>query len=606
MLSPLWVERLLKIPGAKQVKNHLLEQGHTEEEANLGAVATAGLVILVMVVLFNSFIYGVIRSFFQNFLGYLRQDTAEAVGIGIFATTIFLAILFQYMRRVNTQKAEEQMRLRRERHMIEEKKDHLRRGAMGNFEEILKFYLSEKYPEVEVRSVHSVDMVPRIRFQSRRFTAETSVGVGRKAKDSKDEQAIEMTKQRYLKDVDKNYQLFRENLFDDTLHVLETAFSLSDNIPAVIVDATMNFISGKAKYYEGVVLSVKAQRDVFQHVQKSHYPSFKALTSFDLRYNDGMETKPLPLEESKTARVIERIKENAPKLNIRYEAPKTKVDEGWEKPKVVEEPAVIQETLRGKELSSMPLAQFQDMVVAVLGKMNFDVQKLKKVPGGTLQIQVDFQHPVVGGSFLVLARQYPETAPVHADLIRELDVLAREEACKRGIYIVTGRYTEEARNIARTMAVDLVDGLKLTQLMEGPAYDGRWSFRVVDEKGVVTDLSRMPLLNFEKEVDLFLKSMGFRVEKIRRVPGGAVVAVAEFPHPIMGGKFTVMAKQYPAEERVPAELVSEMGHVMKAEFCERGLLMVPADFAMDARALSRFSNVELVDRNTWENLRRQL
>jgi hypothetical protein len=319
-----------------------------------------------------------------------------------------------------------------------------------------------------------------------------------------------------------------------------------------------------------------------------------------------MEVKPLPEDESKTARVLERIKENAPRLDVRYESVKTKVDDGWEKPKVIEEPQVIQETLRGKELSSMPLAQFQDLVLSVLAKMSFEVQKVKKVPGGTLQIQADFSHPVVGGSFLVLARQYPETSPVHADLIRELDEVTREEACKRGVYIVTGGFTEEAKNISRKMAVDLVDGVKLSGLMEGPPYDGRWTFRVVDEKGVVTDLSKMPLLNFEREVDLFLKSMGFRMEKIRRVPGGAVVAVAEFPHPITGGKFCVLGRQFPAEERVAAELVSEMSHVMRSEFCYRGLLMVPADYAMDAKALARFSNVELVDRNTWENLRRQL
>jgi len=582
MLSSFWVERFLKIPGAKQVKAHLLKQGHTEDEANMGAVVTAALIIFLTVILFNSFVYGVIRTFFQSLWDYCQQNPTEATGIGIFATLMFLALVFQFMGRTSAQKAQEQHRQRMDRHKIEEKRGHLHKGAMGNFEEIFRFYLSEKYPGIEVKSVQVVDMVPRIRFQVKRFNTE----LGGK--------------------VEANYQLFRDNLFADTLHILETAFFLSGNIPAVIVDAMMSFISGKAKYYDGAVLSVKAQRDVFEHTQKSQMTPFKALTSFDLRYNDGMEAQPLPQEESKSARVIERIKENAPKINVRYEAAKEKVDEGWEKPKAVEEPQVIQETLRGKELSSMPLAQFQDLAVGVLAKMNFDVRKIKKVPGGTLQIQVDFQHPVVGGSFLVLARQYPETAPVHADLIRELDEVTREEGCKRGIYIVTGRFTEEAKNISRTMAVDLVDGMKLHELMEGPAYDGRWTFRVVDEKGVVTDLSRMPLIDFERETDLFLKCMGFRMEKIRRVPGGAVVAVAEFPHPITGGKYAVMAKQYPPEERVPAELVSEMGHVMKAEFCHRGLLMAPADFALEARALARFSNVELVDRNQWENLRRQI
>ena len=582
MPLPPWTERLLRMPGFKQAKSLFLKQDHTEEESNAGALAVGALVLFVAVILFNTFVFGIIRGFFGNVWSYCEENPAEATGVAIFGTMMLLAILFKVLRRNDLRASEKAMNVRRDRHKIETKRDYLKRGAMGNVEEILRFYLSEKYPEIEIKSVHMVDMVPRVRFMVRRFNTE----MGGK--------------------VDKNYELFRDTLFQDTLHILEVVFFLSENINVAIVDGLMNFISGKAKYYDGHVLSVKAQRDVFEHATQKKFPPFKILTSFDLRYNDGMEVKAMPEEESKSARVIERIMENAPKLNVRYESAKTKVDDGWEKPKEVEEPEVIQETLRGKEFSSMPLAQFQDLVLSVLSKMSFEVQKVKKVPGGTLQIQADFSHPVVGGSFLVLARQYPETAPVHADLIRELDEVTREEACKRGIYIVTGRFTEEAKNISRKMAVDLVDGVKLTELMEGPHYDGRWTFRVVDEKGVVTDLSKMPLLNFEREVDLFLKSMGFRMEKIRRVPGGAVVAVAEFPHPITGGKFCVLGRQFPAGERVPGELVSEMSHVMRSEFCYRGILMVPADYAMDARALARFSNVELVDRNTWENLRRQL
>jgi restriction endonuclease Mrr len=231
---------------------------------------------------------------------------------------------------------------------------------------------------------------------------------------------------------------------------------------------------------------------------------------------------------------------------------------------------------------------------------------VKKVPGGTVQILADYDHPVIGGNFMVLARQYPEGSQVHADLVKELDEITREEACKRGIYVVTGAFTEEARNVSRKMAVDLVDGKTLSGLLDGPSYDGRWSFRVVDEKGVVVDLSRMALLNFEQEVDQFLKSLGFQVVKIRRAPGGSVVAVVEHRHPVTGGKFAVLAKQFPPETQVPAEQVSEFAHIMQAEFCHRGILMATAGFSMEARALSRFSGVELVDGNTWENLRRRM
>jgi hypothetical protein len=575
-----WKTLLLKVPGAKQAIAHLVQQGHTEQEAEMGGLAVAGLVILLLIVLFNSFIYGAIRTFYQNIWNYAESNPVEATGVGIFSTVIFLALFFQWLRRSADKKQAKAHEERRERHKIDEKRGYLRRGAMGNFEEIFRFYLAEKYPEIEVKSVHVIDTIPRIRFQTRRFNTELGGNV------------------------DSNFELFREALLTDTLHVIETTFFLSENIQYVIVDAMMNFINRKAKYYDGVVLSVKAQREVFLKLEIGKVHPFKVLSSFDFRYNDGMEVQPLPEEESKQAGLLEKLKQQAPQLNVRYEKAQTRVDDGWEKPKEVEVVPVPMDTVRDRELSAMPLAQYQDLAVGLLGKLGFDVRKVKKIPGGTLQIQADFSHPILGGSFLILARQYPENAHVHADLVRELDEVTREEACKRGMYLVTGQFTEEAKNIAKKLAVDLVDGKRLAELLDSPAYDARWTIRMVDEKGVEADLSRLSILDFQKEVDLFLKSMSFNVTKIRRVPGGSIIANIEHPHPVTGGKFAVMAKQFPADTRVDAELVSEFAHVMNAEFCQRGILMVPAEYSMEARALSRFSGVELVDRNIWENLRR--
>jgi hypothetical protein len=581
MISQRWTERFLRIPGARKVKDHLLEQGHTEAEANTGAVVTSCLVIFVMVLLFNSFLLGFIRTFFNNLWSGFQVDPGTGTAIGLFGTLIFLAVLFQFMNRVTAKKKERQDKERMARHRISEKRQYIKKGAMGNFEEVFRYHLAEKHPEIEVKWVQVTNTTPRVRFQSRRFNTEMGGDLG------------------------SNYQLFRDNLFGDVLGIVETVFEVSENIPAVIVDGMMNFINRNAKYYDGTVISVRAQRNVFDRLDRKKTAPFKLLSSFEMHYNDGMEVQPIPGEEDKTAAVIERIKEKAPKLDVFYPAAKKqKVDEGWEKPVESAEPIPLQETFKGRELSAMPLPQFQELVAGLLAKLGFEVQRVKKLPGGIIQLQADLAHPVLGGAFLVLARQQSETAPIHAEMVRELDELAREEACKRGIFIVTCPFTEEARNISKKMAVDLVDGKRLRELMEGPAFDGRWTFRIVDEKGVVTDLSRMPLLNFEQEVDLFLKSMGFKVEKIRRVPGGSVVAVAEYPHPMTGGKFAVVGKQFPPETRVPPELVSELSHIMTAEFCHRGLLMVPADYSMEARALARFSNVELVDRNLWDNMRR--
>jgi len=583
MLSSEWKERFLRIPGARRVVNHLLSQGHSKEESETGGLLFSGLMIFLLAIIFDGFILGLIRSFFAGVWDFVNQNPVEGVLAGLFATMAFLAILFRGLQRQEHKTKLEKTKARQEQAKHIFKKETLQRGAMGHFEDVFRAELAVRYPEIQIKSIHVVDTVPRIRFNARMFRTEFGGEVG------------------------KNYRLFRDSLLQDTVHIMETGFSISENIQALVVDGMMNFINRKAAFYDGAVISVKALRDVFRQTNFQVPNLFKALAAFDLRYNDGMEVEALPEDENKTARILERIKQQAPRLDIRYESTKKGVvDEGWEEAATPSAaPTEVTDSLKGKPLSSIPLAQFQDLAVGLLTQLGFDVGKVKKIPGGTLQILADFQHPVIGGNFMILARQYPETASVHADLVRELDELTREEGCKRGIYLVTGQFTEEAKNISRKMAVDLVDGQKLKELLDTPSYDRRWVFRSGDEKGLVLNLSTMSLLDFEKEVDQFLKILGFHVSKVRRAVGGSVIAVVEHSHPVIGGKFAVLAKQFPETTQVPAEIVSEFAHVMASEFCYRGLLLVPAYFSMEARALSRFSGVDLVDHSLWENLRRR-
>lgn len=574
--------RLLRLPGARHIKDLLVQSGHAEAEAEMGGLVAAGLLVFIAILLFNSFILGVIRVYFNNLWAYAQENPTPATLIGFLVTLIFLMVFFGFLQRKEEAKKKEDWEARHKQHQLDEKRQYLRKGAMGNFEELFRSYAAKKIPDLEIKTIHVIDTVPRVRFMAKRFNTELGG------------------------DVEGNFQRFREKVLADTLAIVDLVFELSESIPGVIVDAMMQFINRGAKFYDGPVLSIKATREVYLQMDRAKKSPFKILSSFDFRYNDGTEVEPIPEGENKTARILEKLREGAPKLNVRYETPVEKKDDGWEKPKdkAPGDEIVPIDTMKDKQLNDMPVAQFHNMLISLVAKLGFEVMGIKKVPGGILQVQADFSHPVLGGSYLVLGRQFPSGSQVHADLVRELDETTREESCRRGIYFVTVEFTEEARNISRKLAVDLVGGKRLRELLDGPPYDTRWSVRVVDEKGLVMDLSTMSILAFQDEVDQFLKSMGFQVSKIRRAPGGAVVAVAEHPHPVSGGKFAVLAKQFPATERVPQEQVSEFAHIMKSEFCHRGLLMVTCDTSREAQALARFSGVEIVDRNVWENLRR--
>src|SRR5271154_595400 len=137
---------LLKVPGAKQTQAHLAQQGHTDQEAEAGALAVAIGLIFLTIVIFNSFVFGLIRTYFNSLWDLCAENPTEAIAGGIFGSIIFLAILFRVLGKNAEKKKVTENDLRRKRHQMDEKRVYLRKGAMGNFEEIFRFFLSEKYP----------------------------------------------------------------------------------------------------------------------------------------------------------------------------------------------------------------------------------------------------------------------------------------------------------------------------------------------------------------------------------------------------------------------------------------------------------------------------
>ncbi|HVM33355.1 MAG TPA: restriction endonuclease [bacterium] len=579
MLSATLKERLLKVPGAAWAVGHLSAQGHTEQEAEFGGLLMAGLVVFLSILVINSLVLGMIRGFFFDFWVFIGENPMVAVAIGLFVTALILAILLKSGEDRKKAAAREAVLARQRQALLISRRESIDRGGWAHFEEVFRAALGEKYPEIDVKMVYAVDAVPRIKFAARMFRGAAPGGV------------------------QANFQRFREALLKDTLHVIQTAFGLSESVSTVTVDAIMSFVDLKARFYDGAVLSVKARRDVFRQLTFTDSSLFKDLSAFEIRYNDGMEVEPFPEEQGKQAQLLQKLRAQAPKLEVRYAPPKEEAaaarEEGWEP---LATPAPLDADWEGRALSSLPLAEFQELAQGLLGRMGFVGAKAKKVPGGTLQILAEFPDPVLGGQYMILARQYPENAAVHADLVRELDELARQEGYRRGIYLVTGVFTEEARNISRKIAVDLVDGQRLAALLRAPAYQAP-DTRMLGAASGGGDLSRMTLDDFEVETLNLLGGLGFKLLRTRRTGAGAIVAVAEHPHPIVGGKVAVMAKQYPAAAQIPDGLINEFSFIMSSEFCHRGLLLAPALFSPEARDLARVSGVDLVDRGVWENLR---
>ncbi len=579
--STVWKDLLLKVPLALRVANHLKAQGHSQEESEVGGVATAFGVIGLSVLVFNVFLLGILRSFFSEISRDLHQNPAQLVIVVLLITLLCLGVWFRFLGRREAQKRSREMSDFRENERRKEMIAAVRRGAMGHFREAFEGVLKERYPQLRIRDIHVTDTHPRIRFHARKKGGE----VGESG--------------------DKSYLLFRERLFEDTRDVIDAVFEMAPNVPVVTVDALLNLINRKAQFYDGPVLSVRAKREVWKRLDTAQPDAFRLLSALEVRYNDGAEVEAHPDVESRGQRVVERLKSEMPQFKIRYETQAPLEADDWRRAADPQE-CFITELSSGAELGALPFHEFETVLVKLLRRHGFDVPKARSTPGPQLEMLAYHPHPLLGGSCLVVGRQIAANAKVPVEMVADLDARVRAESRQRGLYFVTGGFTDEASFRGRSLRVTLVDRAGFLKLAKWDADPARRvdAYGATDRKfiSVPSDLSALSVPALTELMGALLSDLGFSVEKLGRLQGAAVKAVATHAHPVLGGKVAVLARLLPEKQPVDEETVREFLRVMEAEFCTRGFLFLPAYLTPKARALARTSGVDTVERADWMNL----
>jgi hypothetical protein len=580
-LPAAWKEMLLRVPFAGKVTDRLRAAGHSVEESETGGLATAVFVLTATVVVFYSFLFGFLLAVFSNLAVTVRENPFYAVLLGLLTTLLFLGLWFRFLTRQSQEQRRNEMKVLREKEKVKERVAQVRRGAMGHFKEAFEAVLKEKRPDLVVKSIHVTDTNPRIRFQARKRAQDGSGGG------------------------DKSYLQFRERLFDDTREVIDTAFQVAPNAPVVIVDALLNFINRKAQFVDSPVLSVRAKREVFQTLDTTMPDSFRFLTPLEVRFNDGSEVEPHPEMESRTHRVVERLKKDMAKVDIRYEShTATEVDD-WRRAVDPTELFITELTGRG-DPENLSLGDFESVMVKMLRRHGFDVPKARTVPGPGLEFLAYHPHPLLGGACLVWARQVSPTLRSPVEMAEELDQRVKDEGRQKGLYFTTGSFTEEAWFRSRSLRLALFDRVKFLDLI-------RWNAdpaMKVDAYGASVrkpldpsvDLSAMPVPALITQMESLLGNLGFNVSRLARLQAGSVKAVVSHNHPILGGKMAVLARQMPERQTGDEEVVREFLRIMEAEFCTRGFLFLSAYLTPKARSLARASGVDAVEKADWTNL----
>jgi hypothetical protein len=580
-LSTAWKDRLFKVPLALRAVHHLKAQGHTDSEAEAGGIVVALGVLGIGVLVFQTFLLGILRSFFFGIFGGILRDPVQMIIVGLLTTMAFLGLMFRFLGHREVERRSLEMKDFREKERLKERVEAVQRGAMGHFREAFEGMLKERHPRLLVQSVHVTDTHPRIRFHARKKEAGPGSGT------------------------DKSYLLFRERLFEDTRDVIETAFETAPNAPQVTVDALLNFINRKAQFYDGPVLSVRAKREVWKSLDISQPDAFRLLSALEIRYNDGAEVQPHPEIEGRSHLVLERLKREMPQVKIRYDTKGPLEADDWRR--AADPPELfLTELSGGGDLGTLPFGDFERVMVKLLRRHGFDVPKARTSPGPQLEMLAYHPHPLLGGACLVVARQMASSAKVPVEMVEDLDARVRAESRQRGLYFVTGGFTDEASFRGRSLRVTLVDRMKFLELAKWDADPARRldAYGAIERKSLdpSVDLSAISVPALMELMRELMGNLGFSVGRLARLQGGAVKAVAVHAHPVLGGKAAVLMRQFPEGQAVDEEVVREFLRVMEAEFCSRGFLFLSAYLTPKARALARSSGVDPVERAEWLNL----
>ena len=110
---------------------------------------------------------------------------------------------------------------------------------------------------------------------------------------------------------------------------------------------------------------------------------------------------------------------------------------------------------------------FERIVTSLLAKMGFQAEMTKSSGDGGIDIVASLRKPIVGGRYLIQCKRFDPATQIGAPLIREFyGALVADRTAIKGIFVTTSTFTTQARDFARNLPLELIDGSQLQVLLE--------------------------------------------------------------------------------------------------------------------------------------------
>jgi hypothetical protein len=117
-----------------------------------------------------------------------------------------------------------------------------------------------------------------------------------------------------------------------------------------------------------------------------------------------------------------------------------------------------------KDINIMSGLEFEKLISSLFIKMGLDVTVTKQTADGGIDLIVYNSQPLLESTYIVQCKRWGSN--IGEPVVRDLYGVVTAERANKGILITNSNYTNSAINFAQGKPIELIDGLKLTNLLE--------------------------------------------------------------------------------------------------------------------------------------------
>jgi len=119
------------------------------------------------------------------------------------------------------------------------------------------------------------------------------------------------------------------------------------------------------------------------------------------------------------------------------------------------------------DLAQLSGPQFEVWIGSLLERFGFRTEVTQASGDGGIDIVATLDRPLIGGRYLVQCKRYTPDALVGVPAVREFcGTLVADRGAVKGLLITTSGFTVQAREFAKTLPMELIDGPTLRALLE--------------------------------------------------------------------------------------------------------------------------------------------